>query len=94
VEDGTTAVLEPDGTAPSRARYSNFFVKQDGQWLLASVREAAYVPPSNYENLRGLEWVIGEWVDENPGGARLRRHGLAGFSPAMCRTSRACLPLR
>jgi hypothetical protein len=27
VEDGTTAVLAPDGTAPSRARYSNFFVK-------------------------------------------------------------------
>jgi hypothetical protein len=26
------------------------------------------VPPSNYENLRGLEWVIGEWVDETPGG--------------------------
>jgi hypothetical protein len=38
--------------APSRARDSNFFVKKDGQWLLASVREAAYVPPSNYENLR------------------------------------------
>jgi uncharacterized protein (TIGR02246 family) len=67
VEDGTTAVLAPDGTAPSRARYSNFFVKKDGQWLLASVREASYVAPSNYENLRGLEWVIGEWVDENPG---------------------------
>jgi uncharacterized protein (TIGR02246 family) len=67
VEDGTTAVLAPDGTAPSRARYSNFFVKKDGQWLLASVREASYVAPSNYENLRGLEWVIGDWVDENPG---------------------------
>jgi hypothetical protein len=31
------------------------------------VREAAYVAPSNSENLRGLEMVIGEWVDENPG---------------------------
>jgi uncharacterized protein (TIGR02246 family) len=67
VEDGITAVLAPDGTAPSRARYSNFFVKKDGQWLLASVREAAYATPSNYENLRGLEWTIGDWVDENPG---------------------------
>jgi uncharacterized protein (TIGR02246 family) len=67
VEDGTTAVLAPDGTAPSRARYTNFFVKKDGQWLLASVREAAFIPPSNYENLRELGWVIGEWVDENPG---------------------------
>jgi uncharacterized protein (TIGR02246 family) len=72
VEDGTTAVLAPDGTAPSRARYSNFLVKRDGQWLLASVREVAYVAPSNYENLRGLEWVIGEWEDENPGGELAR----------------------
>jgi uncharacterized protein (TIGR02246 family) len=72
VEDGTTAVLAPDGTAPSRARYSNFLVKKDGQWFLASVREAAYVAPSNYENLRGLEWVIGEWQDENPGGELAR----------------------
>jgi uncharacterized protein (TIGR02246 family) len=67
VEDGITAVLAPDGTAPSRARYSNFLVKKDGQWLLASVREANYVAPSNYQNLRELEWVIGEWVDESPG---------------------------
>jgi uncharacterized protein (TIGR02246 family) len=72
VEDGTTAVLAPDGTAPSRARYSNFLVKKDGRWLLASVREAAYVAPSNYENLRALEWVIGEWEDENPGGELAR----------------------
>jgi uncharacterized protein (TIGR02246 family) len=72
VEDGITAVLAPDGTAPSRARYSNFLVKRDGQWLLASVREAAYVAPSNYENLRELEWVIGEWEDENPGGELAR----------------------
>jgi uncharacterized protein (TIGR02246 family) len=67
VEDGVTAVIAPDGTAPSRARYSNFLVKKDGQWLLASVREANYVAPSNYDNLRPLEWVIGDWVDENPG---------------------------
>jgi uncharacterized protein (TIGR02246 family) len=67
VEDGTTAVLSPDGAAPSRARYTNLFVKKDGQWLLASVRESPYVPPNNYENLRELEWVIGDWVDENPG---------------------------
>jgi uncharacterized protein (TIGR02246 family) len=68
VEDGTTGVLAPHGTIPSCARYTNFFTKKNGQWLLASVREAAYVPPSNHENLRELEWVIGEWVDEGTGG--------------------------
>src|SRR5258707_13706996 len=72
VEDGTTGVLAPDGSVPSRARYTNFFTKKNGQWLLASVREAPYVQPTNYENLRELEWVIGEWVDENPGGELAR----------------------
>jgi uncharacterized protein (TIGR02246 family) len=55
VEDGTTGVLAPGGTLPSSARYTNFFTKKNGQWLLASVREAPYVPPTNYENLRELE---------------------------------------
>jgi len=68
IEDGTSAVLLPDGNAPIRARYNNVLIKKDGQWLLASVRESAYTDPSNYEHLRGLDWMIGEWVDENPGG--------------------------
>jgi uncharacterized protein (TIGR02246 family) len=72
VEDGTTGVLAPDGTVPSRARYTNLFMKKNGQWLLASVREAPYVSPSNYENLRELEWVIGDWLDDNPGGELAR----------------------
>jgi uncharacterized protein (TIGR02246 family) len=68
VEDGTSAVLAPDGSAPSRARYTNVLVKKDGQWLLSSVREAAYTDPSNYEFLRGLDWAIGEWLDESTEG--------------------------
>ncbi len=64
IEDGTSAVLAPDGTAPSRARYTNVLLKKDGQWLLSSVRESAYAAPSNYEVLSPLDWVIGEWVDE------------------------------
>ena len=68
IEDGTSAVLAPDGSAPSRARYTNVLVKKDGQWLLSSVREAAYTDPSNYQFLRGLDWVIGEWLDESSEG--------------------------
>jgi uncharacterized protein (TIGR02246 family) len=64
IEDGTTMVIPPDGGPPSRARYTNTLVKQDGTWLLASVREAPYVPASNYEHLRPLEWIIGEWVED------------------------------
>jgi uncharacterized protein (TIGR02246 family) len=67
IEDGMTSVIPPDGTPPSQARYTNVHVKKDGQWLLQSVREAPYTPPGNYEHLRGLEWAIGEWVDEGDG---------------------------
>jgi len=67
IEDGTTTVIPPDGAPPSQARYTNVHVKKDGQWVLQSVREAPYTPPGNYEHLRGLEWAIGEWVDEGDG---------------------------
>lgn len=66
VEDGTSMVIPGDGLSPSRARYTNVHVKKDGQWLLASVRESADPGPSNYEHLSGLEWTIGEWIDESP----------------------------
>lgn len=69
VEDGTSAVLAPDGSAPSRVRYTNMFVKQNDKWLLSSVRESPDPGPSNHEFLSGLEWLIGEWADEAPAGA-------------------------
>src|SRR5207245_2301596 len=62
IEDGTSTVFAPDGSAPSRARYSNVLIKKDGQWLLSSMREAAYTDPSNHEFLHGLDWMIGEWI--------------------------------
>ena len=67
VEDGITSVIRSDGAPPDQSRYSNVQVKKDGQWVLLSVREAPYTPPGNYEHLRGLEWAIGEWVDEAEG---------------------------
>ena len=67
IEDGITSAIPPDGAPPSQSRYSNVHVKKDGQWVLLSVREAPYTPPGNHEHLRGLEWAIGEWVDEGEG---------------------------
>ncbi|MDB5312687.1 MAG: SnoaL-like domain protein [Gemmataceae bacterium] len=67
IEDGVTTVLAPESGPPSRAKYTIVHVKKDGQWHLGSVREAAYVPPSNYEHLRGLEGLIGSWADEAGG---------------------------
>ena len=67
IEDGRTSVTSPDGGPPNQARYTNVHAKKNGQWILQSVRETPYTPPGNYEHLLGLEWAIGEWVDEGDG---------------------------
>lgn len=72
VEDGVTSVIPADGSPPSRTRYSIVHVKKDGEWSLESVREAAYAPPSQYEHLRAVEWLIGDWVDEAESGEMAR----------------------
>lgn len=64
IEDGTTEILYPNDVPPTGARYTAIHVKQDGEWYLASVRDAILVPPSNHDNLRELEWLAGDWVDE------------------------------
>ncbi len=68
IEDGTTEVIAPDGSPPSRARYTIVHVKKDGQWQISSVRDAPFAPATNAENLHSLEWAIGEWADENDKG--------------------------
>ncbi|HEY7313980.1 MAG TPA: SgcJ/EcaC family oxidoreductase [Gemmataceae bacterium] len=68
IEDGTSYVLHPDGLPPSRTRYTIVHVKKDGKWLLSSVRDAPFTPPSNHQHLQGLEWAIGEWSAENDKG--------------------------
>ncbi len=68
VEDGVTSVSEPDDAPPSRARYTVIHVKKDGEWRLSSVHDAPYAPPSNYDHLKDLEWLIGDWMDEKDNG--------------------------
>ena len=68
IEDGITYVIHPDGLPPSRARYTIVHAKTNGKWLLSSVRDAPFVPPSNHEYLAGLEWAIGEWSGESDKG--------------------------
>lgn len=79
IEDGTSTVLAPDNSAPSRARYTNVLVKREGKWLLSSVREAPYLAPTKKDNLRDLEWMLGEWVD--PGSEGHVAHAVFEMSP-------------
>lgn len=66
IEDGVSSVIPPDGGPPSRSRATVVHVKKDGQWYFSSVRDSIYHPPSNVEHLAGLEWMIGDWIDEMP----------------------------
>jgi uncharacterized protein (TIGR02246 family) len=68
IEDGTTDVIPADGGIPHRSRYTIVHAKKNGQWRIASVREAAFTPPSHSEHLRELEWLIGAWADEEQKG--------------------------
>ncbi len=68
IEDGITEVFLAGGGLPAVTRYTSVHIKQDGQWYLASVRDSVALPPSHYEHLHALEWLVGHWADETTKG--------------------------
>lgn len=65
VEKGTATVVTAN-EKPVVSRYSALHVKRDGKWLLDRVQEQEEsLPPSNYDKLKELEWMIGTWVDQD-----------------------------
>lgn len=67
IEDGISSVEPAPAGAPAKTRYTVVHVKQDGEWLMASVRDSRIETPSNYEHLADFEWLIGTWECENAG---------------------------
>lgn len=64
MEQGTSTITSPDG-APAVSSYSTVHVKRNGQWLIDRISEHEIVPPpSHYEQLKELEWLIGDWTDQ------------------------------
>ena len=63
---GTADVTYTDFPA-EKTSYSAVHVKRDGQWLIDRVSEVEVSPPppSNYEHLKELEWMVGKWVDQD-----------------------------
>jgi uncharacterized protein (TIGR02246 family) len=66
IEDGTSTVTQEAGESPERNRYMVVHVKQDGKWIMASARDLADEENSGQEQLKQLEWLIGDWIDESP----------------------------
>jgi uncharacterized protein (TIGR02246 family) len=65
VEQGTAKVIRPD-QAQEESQYSAVYMKRDGQWLLDRVTEENVpVVISHYEHLKDLEWMVGNWVDQD-----------------------------
>jgi uncharacterized protein (TIGR02246 family) len=66
VEKGTAEVTYSE-FEPEKTAYTAVHVKRDGQWLIdrVSEEEVKPPPPSNYENLKELEWLVGAWIDQD-----------------------------
>ena len=69
VEPGVAKFLTPAGE-PELVNYRAVYVRRDGKWLLDRVTDEAdeaddqpEPPPSHYEQLKELEWLVGRWVD-------------------------------
>jgi uncharacterized protein (TIGR02246 family) len=70
--DGSLEVTAADGTRDSN-RYALVWVRSGDKWRISSARdlpaEVEDVPSLPYTQLRSLEWLVGDWVDEGGKGA-------------------------
>jgi uncharacterized protein (TIGR02246 family) len=69
IESGTARISRPKEES-DESSYTALFVKRDGKWLIDRVSEEETSapppkPPSNYEHLKDLEWMIGSWIDQD-----------------------------
>lgn len=65
VEHGTAKVITAEQAA-DETEYTAIYVKRDAQWLLDRVtEEEVVITPSHYEQLKDLEWMTGNWVDQD-----------------------------
>lgn len=65
LEYGTAMKVRADQEA-EQSNYTAVYIKRDGNWLLDRVteEEVPYVA-SHQDRLKELEWLIGDWVDED-----------------------------
>jgi uncharacterized protein (TIGR02246 family) len=61
VEKGVAKVKLPKADAPMGSRYTVVHARQGGKWIMIMGRDDPYVPASNEDYLKGLEWLIGDW---------------------------------
>ena len=62
MEKGIAKVKLPAANADMGSRYTVVHARRDGKWIMVAGRDAPYVPGSNDDYLKDLEWLIGDWT--------------------------------
>jgi uncharacterized protein (TIGR02246 family) len=66
IETGVSKVTRNPGEAADVDRYTAIHIKtRNGQWLMGFVRDTPGTDMTNYERLKPLEWLVGDWIDES-----------------------------
>ena len=65
IESGIARLISPEGKV-NETEYQAVHIKTTQGWKIDSLeeQELAEAPPSNYEKLQKLEWMIGQWIDQ------------------------------
>jgi len=66
-EEGRATITPAKGAgAPEISGFTAIYVKENGRWLQAAVRDEPASDITPHERLMELEWLTGEWVNESP----------------------------
>src|SRR5208282_191011 len=66
LEEGRATITPGSGAgAPEISRFTAIYVKEDGHWLQAAVRDEPAGNLTVHDRLKELEWLVGEWVNES-----------------------------
>lgn len=65
LEIGVFHVTRPNSKLRESA-FKAFFENQNGDWLISEIRDVDIeTSPDHYQHLKELEWLIGDWIDED-----------------------------
>ena len=66
LEEGRATITPAKGAgAPEVSGFIAIYVKEDGHWLQAAVRDEPASNLTPHDRLKELEWLVGEWVNES-----------------------------
>jgi uncharacterized protein (TIGR02246 family) len=69
IEEGTRTITTKDGSVKSQFRYISVWVKTNGGWQLASLRDFSDDPaPTAHDRLESVAWLVGDWMNEGADG--------------------------